>query len=162
MDCAYEVLVRHADRGHWPSLLITMVTYLVDGWFGACVYLTCVLQDRSSPSAARSTCLSPFYEVQAWMISASSLRFPRDSGRQQVRWVHERSPDDACPEEVPAGARAFFMVATRDEPIEVACSRQKPSQGGDLLIRPRSPQGLQKAFHAIRVVEGAVGSRIAV
>jgi hypothetical protein len=33
------------------------------------------------------------------------LRFPRDAGNGDSRsdGFHERSPDDACPEEVPAG-----------------------------------------------------------
>nr|WP_285553210.1 GNAT family protein [Streptomyces hygroscopicus] len=46
-----------------------------------------------------------FDTVGLHRIELEVLRFPRDAGRGDSRsdWAHERSSDDACPEEVPAG-----------------------------------------------------------
>jgi hypothetical protein len=44
-------------------------------------------------------------EIIRLLKRAIALRFPRDAGRGDSRsdGAHERSSDDACPEEVPAG-----------------------------------------------------------
>ncbi|AUA12695.1 hypothetical protein CFP59_04841 [Streptomyces malaysiensis subsp. malaysiensis] len=59
------------------------------------------LIEQSSPTWFEHACA---YAAMKWP-DASALRFPRDAGRgdRGSDGFHERSPDDACPEEVPAG-----------------------------------------------------------